>query len=143
MTRLRFRIPIGDWSGDGHGYCNWFIASTPKTIKDVREAYFAAQKLHQKQFHPESFCEDYEDDTVSIEYAASIKELSGVELGEPYDDEVMVTPEAMAEYLVWFINQGDPSVDVQLEESVDETLHFSGYDKKKRHIGFIGYGLFN
>ena len=49
----------------------------------------------------------------------------------------------MAEVVVWFLNQGDPDIDAKLEPpTAVPMLPFYGFDEKKRHVGFFGYGLF-
>lgn len=137
-SRFKFRIPIGDWSGDGHGQCEWFTASSNGDIKAVREAYFKAKELVHERFHPDNFVCDYEDrDLPSDVYVKMMAE--GI---VPMDfDPDMFHTEEMAKYVVWFLNQGNPTLEVQLAEEEDDMLAFYGYDEKKRHIRFIGYGL--
>ena len=35
-----FKLPIGDWSGDGHSMCEYIKIRTNKTIEEVREGHF-------------------------------------------------------------------------------------------------------
>lgn len=85
-TDYRFRISVGDWSGDGHGHHEDFQAFASKPDDIVR---------------------------------------------------------AFAQIIVWFLTLGDPELRVTLVPSEElPTLHFYGSDKKKREIGFMGYGLF-
>jgi hypothetical protein len=135
-TRYTFKIPIGDWSGDGHGQCDWFIATAAKPIEEVREAFFTAKKLF-PHLDPEQFCHDYEDSFVPSNIVAELA-TKGIHIdSEDFD------PEGMARVVVWFLNQGDPELSVELIPEADvPMLPFYGSDKKKRDIGFIGYGLF-
>ena len=131
----RFRIPVGDWSGDGHSKVNWYEASASKPIEAVREAYFAAkEKL--PGICPEDFCCDYEDFRIDPEIQTLLDAA-----GAPVESEGFGTEE-MAGYVVWFLNQGDPDLKAKLEkeESVP-MLSFYGYDEEMRHISSIGYGL--
>jgi len=42
QNKYKFKIPIGDWSDDGHGkYVDYFIESN-KPVEEVRELYFQA-----------------------------------------------------------------------------------------------------
>ena len=143
-NRHQFRIPIGDWSDDGHGKCDYHDATAAKPIDDVREAYFSAKKKLPRVC-PENFCEAYEDSVVSPEMIAALREAGAPESvlkqfeSENPDDK----GRTFAEVVVWYINQGDPTVDVQLETAGQvPMLPFYGSDKKRRHIGFFGYGLF-
>ena len=134
--RHAFTIQIGDWSGDGHGQCETFHATAAKPIEDVREAYFTAKKKH-PDVCPESFCDEYEDSNVPTEVRERITALGGPAIGDDFD------AERMANVVAWFINLGDPAVDVTISPREEvPTLAFYGNDKKRRHIGFIGYGLF-
>lgn len=137
--RFHFRIPIGDWSGDGHGKCENFPASAAKPIDSVREAYFAAKARHPK-ICPEEFCHEYEDSSVPEAVAKAVAEAGGPKVFAKEDEGPGA--DGMAEYVVWFLNQGDPDLDAKLEPNDIPSLAFYGADPKGRHIRFIGYGLF-
>jgi hypothetical protein len=134
--RFPFHIPIGDWSGDGHSKCEFFHATAAKPIVDVREAYFKAKKKLPK-LCPERFCSEYEDDTLPDGVAAALRDA-----GCPLPDDLGTFDLAdMAAVVVWFLNQGDPELDARPDNNPPEMLSFVGKDEKRRHIGFIGYGL--
>ena len=134
-NRIYFRIAVGDWSNDGHGKCDYFTASSTLSLKDVRKAYFKAVKNLPEIICPENFLSDYDESKISEEIAEAIKKE-----GFPLKEEGFHTKE-MAEYVVWFINKGNPVCDVKLELDIDDTLHFYGEDENGQHIGFFGYGL--
>lgn len=139
--RHGFRIPIGDWSGDGHGHVQWYSMTSALPLKDVREAYFKSVEHFAEELQPENIAHEYEEANVALVVAKQIEEISGIKIGHEEDsDQVYVDMDGLLEYLVWFINHGNPLVDVKLEER-DDMFPFFGYDEKKRHIGFIGYGL--
>ena len=133
--RFRFRIPIGDALGVGHDRCHHFDASADKPIRDVREAYFRA-KRKLPDLCPEGLCTDDDDRTLSAEAADALRAagcpLPGGRLGFGSFD--------LATLVVWFLNQGDPTLNATLDPS-PETLHFDGKDEQRRHIGAIGYDL--
>jgi hypothetical protein len=133
--RYAFRIPIGDWSGDGHEQCKWFTATAKYPIETVREAYFTA-KILLPDICPEDFCSGYEEYEVAEEIRAEINE-QGFELGDSFGSE------EMAAFVVWFLNRGYPDLDARLEPNAEmPMLPFYGQDACERHISFIGYGLF-
>ena len=148
VRRTLFKIPIGDWSDDGHGKVEHYIASSAKSIQDVREAYFSGVASLDRALSPERLVSDYGCRTVPLHVANEVLGLSGISLGAGPPEEyvpgegVWVDIDQFVDYVVWVINRGDPSVDVRLEPSVVTTLPFYGYDSKNRHIGFMGYGLF-
>jgi len=72
--RYQFTIPIGDWSGDGHGQCDDFDATAAKDIEEVRKAYFAAkEKL--KEVCPETFCNGYEESEIPDDVCNELERL--------------------------------------------------------------------
>jgi len=146
----KFNIDIGDWSSDGHGKCKSFLFESSHSVEDVREAYFAAGKKLKKNW-PEEVCHDYGDYSVTAEVLRELKQV-GFEFKdcdfdgeEGADDEVCYpSEEGMLQLTVWFIKQGNPEIKLkQISTPKVPSLAFYGFDKKKRHIGFIGYGIYD
>lgn len=134
--RFRFKIPIGDWSGDGHGQCDYYEATAAKPVEAAREAYFEAKKKH-KKLCPENYCESYQDGSLPEDIKKALVAAGALPATFDWDTYTM------AKIVVWFMNQGDASLDARLEPKNEvEMLAFYGKDKKKRHIGHIGYGMF-
>ena len=140
---FKFKIAIGDWSGDGHGINEYFKIKSNKSVEEVREAYFKAIQILGKDY-PKEICQEYEDDYVSEYDQEELEELGFVFTHYHENTLGLVYPTAkgMLELTLWFLKQGDPDLILKQEEEVP-TLHFYGFDDKERHIGFIGYGLFN
>lgn len=139
LNRIYFRIPIGDYSSDGHGKCDYFAASSALSLNEVREAYFKAKEELPKIICPENFVNQYEEYEISDEVVQALKDA-----GYTSDDENFYTDFGtgeMAEYVVWYINKGNSSCDIKLEPKINDMFPFYGHDEKNRHIGFIGYGL--
>ncbi len=115
------------------------------SLNDVREAYFAAKKKLPSFICPEKFANEYQNGSVSKEVVVECEKL-GYDFGSECKNEngeiEYFHTEAMAEYVVWYINQGNSDCDVKLEPKINDMLSFYGFDEHKRHIGFIGYGLF-
>lgn len=40
--KYKFKIPIGDWSGDGHSKHEDYLIESNKPVEQVRELYFQA-----------------------------------------------------------------------------------------------------
>lgn len=150
--KYKFQIPIGDWSGDGHNNVEWFICSSNKPVEEVREAYFRAKEELPSELCPENFVNEYEESTLSkelfdqiLERFPALRENKDFEHWDNPDDpdgRVRVFTEFMAAYVVEFLKAGDDDLRVSLVPG-DEIpmLPFYGYDEKRRHIGFIGYGI--
>lgn len=75
---FNFRVPIGDWSGDGHGKCEYVdMIAKCENIQQIREAYFAA-KAKYPDLCPEGWACEYEDGTIPDDIRNAYKDL-GVE----------------------------------------------------------------
>lgn len=141
-----FRLPIGDWSNDGHGHVEWFWYKTNKDIKSLREAYFTAKKKLDQKFCPENIVSDYQEATIMKDFFDEIMTMfpalsTNEEIGyEITDYEVGLSPEFMAVYVLEFLKVGDPDLKFKIINPPD-MLPFYGYDDQNRHIGFIGYGV--
>jgi hypothetical protein len=143
---------IGDWSNDGHGKEQTFIILCNKTSEELREIYFAAcDKLkirldgHEKKLKFPVPCEDYEDGKFSVELynylvenGVKMPKFKELEEGAQNGNYFPSTTEFLAVVLA-LIQWGDKSIVFDLLKP--EVFHFYGFDKKKRHIGYFGYGL--
>ena len=136
----RFRIPIGDWSNDGHGKCDWFIVDSNKSLKTIREAYFASKKIT-GVITPEDICSDFEDSTILESDKERFAEQYPV-TKKMIDDNEYISSRAMVEMIIEFVRKSDSSIVMKVDEKSDDMLPFYGYDQSGRHINFIGYGLF-
>lgn len=137
-----FKLPIGDWSGDGHEKVSWFIISSNKPLQDVREAFFKAKDSLDPRLNPENICSEYEENTIPESLVEELNK-AGCEFSfDEYDGDVYLDSFSMLDIVLWFLKMGDPDLELQVEENNFPMFPFSGYDKDNRHIGFFGYGLF-
>ena len=141
-----FKIPIGDWSGDGHNKVEWYIIRSNKPVKEIRELYFkACDKLgftldgHNKLTPCSEYGDNHFDKTIlkllldfGIKIDNVLKEY--IELTETIDSDGFI------EIVLALINTQDP--DLKLEIVNHELFQFCGFDKNK-YIGYFGYGLFD
>ena len=141
-----FKIPIGDWSGDGHNKVEWYIIRSNKPVKEIRELYFkACDKLgftldgHNKLTPCSEYGDNHFDKTIlkllldfGIKIDNDLKEY--IELTETIDSDGFI------EIVLALINTQDP--DLKLEIVNHELFQFCGFDKNK-HFGYFGYGLFD
>lgn len=137
LNRITFKIPIGDWSGDGHSECIYYTVSSAKSLKEVREAYFLAEEKLPTIIHPNNLANYFLETGISDDTIDRLKEYGFV-----FKDSDNLGSDEIANYVIWFINYGDPACDIKLEKNADDMLVFYGYDEKGRHIDGFGYGLF-
>lgn len=137
-----FRIPIGDWSGDGHGQCEWVDIKCSHPLLDVREAYFKAKKITQEVW-PEYLCSEYEDNCVSQNDIKRLAEDGFVVELDCIEEDGTWCPwiQDFTDLVLWFIKKGNPDIECKIMCN-PPTLTFFGYDDYHRRIGFFGYGLF-
>jgi len=145
----RYRFPIGDWSNDGHGKCEWFVIEGKKDVDAVREAHFKAKK--ELGFDIGEMCQHYEQDTLDKKWMERLTAL-GVDLSEiekdPLDakgsEDYVLLPIPHDLVLIWvaLLNIIDPELELKVVNNPMPTINFYGYDKKRRHLNTPGYGLF-
>lgn len=107
-----FKIPIGDWSGDGHNACDYFFVSAAKDAADIIDAFQHARN-DMPDYDPKEVCNSPDE----YEPAAHIQAImiqQGIMLGSTDDGYDFGTQE-LAAYVCWFANQGDPELDLRLE----------------------------
>lgn len=146
---MKFKLPIGDWSDDGHGKQEIFVVETNKEIEYIREMYFqACNKLgFQLDGHHElSPCAEYEDSLIKPETIKALRNF-GLKISE--EEEKQWTTEyvqykELCKLVLDFIKTQDEAIEFYIIPEDDmPQFQFYGYDEKKRHIGYFGYGLFD
>jgi len=138
-----WKIPIGDWSDDGHGKCDWFIIKSNFTVEQAREAYFKSVEKSGVDVSKEIACE-YEDNSVSEKFMKVFPEFleEGLIKHYPEDTEYYIEDlYDLAEIVCLFIQKYNPEFKYEILNI--PMLPFYGYDEKDRHIGYFGYGLFD
>lgn len=144
-----FKIPIGDWSNDGHGIADWYIVQSNKSVEEVRELYFQACKMFGFGLDTEykdAPCIDYEDSVIPIETLYLLEDfgvkaasnlLENLEVGST---ECYVDPDNFINIVLEFIKTQDRNLELDIVDI--PMFQFYGFDSKERHIGYFGYGLF-
>lgn len=127
MYQLKFQV--GDWSGDGHGQHEDFILESSVSVEELREMYFTTKA--KTKTSPENVCRDYGDNEITKQ---QIKDLG---LQKMYDGDDFI--HLFVDYMI--THNHDLKLEIVQQNQIP-TFHFYGHDKKKRHIGFMGYGLF-
>lgn len=142
----RFRIPIGDWSDDGHGKVQWFNMESNEPVEYVRKLYFRACKklgFSLDSYNPKPICSKYEDCSFPKEYLHILLN-NGAIFDEKFikfieSNECIECPEEFLDILIEFIKTQDPDLILKREQTED--FVFYGI-LGRQHIGHIGYGLF-
>ncbi len=147
------KFSIGDWSYDGHSKQATFTVQSNEPVEVLREIYFkACENLgvrldgHEKlDFDPP--CSDYEDSMISEAVInrlveKGVKIPKGIYKEEPDSYKYYVEDtDSFLELILAVLRNEDPKLQLDIVPDND-TFHFYGFDKQKRHIGYFGYGLF-
>jgi hypothetical protein len=144
----KFKLILGDWSGDGHGITEVVMMHTNGTLQAVREAYFKAIK--KTGIDIGTICQEYEDGSIKEKDWKKLQELGYKgfnEVDEDYIDDatgdIGLEPDQWVDMFKWFVKQGDPKVTLSTKADKVDMFHWYGNDKKGRHLRFFGYGLFS
>lgn len=140
-----FTLPIGDWSGDGHGSCECYEVTSNKPVEEVREVHFKIKEATGIDIH--DIANEYEENSVSadhpvIEFIKNEEMLDAIiENYNPEDDRHCLSTDGMAYLWVSLLMATDKTLRLETKAFArPELLPFYGHDKQKRHIGFVGYG---
>jgi hypothetical protein len=155
MEKHVIKIPIGDWSDDGHGKCDIYKIESNYPVGDLQNAYKASCKLTGVQFnHNQDYtglkpsyrserliCTEYEDGSVSS-FAQEVFEEFGCTdkflLEEGYFDGT----KHFTKVLLWFIGLSMPKDWVwNLIAEDDNIPYLNGFWNDNLNVQF-GYGLF-
>lgn len=146
MNKTVFKLEMGDWSDDGHGKTKTAVFEANRSIEDLREMFFVNKEVYGDVL--EFYCSEYGESTITTEDIEDIEEV-GIKISDEMKEEarkngeVSVYAEDMIEWFIQFMKLGNPSLELnQITQPQMPTFHFYGYDEKKRHINFFGYGTF-
>lgn len=145
----KFKLPIGDWSNDGHGKCDYHIIESNKTVEEIREIYFQAkEKLgFGLEGHDDlTPCAEYEEYTMKQEAVDALKTF-GLTITKEQEEQWIneyVDKNELSDLILNFLKIQDPDLILnKIPEEDMPMLPFYGYDNKQRHIDYFGYGLFD
>ena len=133
MSEYIFQLPIGDWSNDGHGICDWFVVRSNKEVKFVFEAYFKSADAN-PDIDPANICSEYEDRDIDEETLQLIESA-----GFKFDG--TVSTESFAKFVLWFIMLSDKDLKLEIvpiPKLINWELPKSLDDK---YFPGFGYGL--
>lgn len=140
MHNIKF--PVGDWSNDGHGQCEWVLLDSSVPVDDLREMYFNACSQSGIVFDRE-ICSSYDDNQIEKKQLQKLgitkEEVSFDE--EEYEDFGVTTELFMRIFIAW-MKKHNPGLELTVIEDNMPIFSRYGFDAKKRHIGHLGYGLF-
>ena len=133
MLNNLWKIPIGDWSDDGHGKCDWYIVKSNFTVEQAREAYFKSVEESKLDIANE-IATKYEDHSVSEKVIKTFPEFVEKELifKEPFCEGYYIGDSfSLAEIVCLFIKKYNTEFEYEIL-----------YIPMLPLCRHIGYGLF-
>jgi hypothetical protein len=158
----RFKISIGDYSGDGHSIVEHYIIACNHTVKEVGQAYKDSCKLTGISFNDNvdytqlnrawevaakyKIAVEYQDSYISTECQKALLE-HGIDVWEGFnkeeykDDQIhMEDPEDFLELLMKFIKIS--LKDLEYKIVTDDLPSLNAWGNSPLHC-HLGYGLFD
>ena len=137
----RIKFPIGDWSDDGHGECDWFIINTNKTAEELREIHFLDTATF--GFEIGEIANEYENNRVPDEVMEFLK-ANNFDLGEfNFYQGSEIFPTSLIKLWLRLLQFIDSTFEYNIEgEEILPKITFSGFDHKGRHLKNPGFGCF-
>ena len=133
--KIQIQFPIGDWSEDGHGKCDYYLATTESTLEDVRMAHFNSPLI--LGFDIGSIF-GYEERNIDPNVLSKIKSVIG---DFDFNNGDEFTSEEMFQLWLDLLNFIDPTLNLVSSFDDYEPINFYGLDSQGRHLDTPGYGL--
>lgn len=141
----KFKLPIGDWSDDGHGKCDKYLIESNTDPVNLVDMYIHLDK----KMKIGEFCAEYQDRNLTEDQVDMIKEM-GLD-PDKYVDESRYFHEGtrgMAKLILDSLMIENPSVKMKIvHENVIEFNNWFGQNVKKvtgvSVLDLPGYGMFD
>lgn len=155
----KVKFPVGDWSGDGHRQCEWYICESNKPVEELREIHFKSKEV--LGYDIGDICAYYQQSQLRVEIVKTIVERVGIEefqdlidvclseedsagiVAGKYDDhEIHLHVESIINIWVWSLKQIDPTLSLEICSEDDfPSINFYSFDNQDRHLETPGYGV--
>ena len=139
------KFTLGDYSRDGHGQFDDYIVESNKPVEHLRELHFSC--IETLGFDIGDMCKDYEDNQLDESIFDILREHNILDDESLYllqtNEYTIEDPDELLGIWLSVLIHLDPSLTL-LVKTPDEipSMHFYGYDEKRRHLNNPGYGLY-
>lgn len=142
MKEYKFKLPIGDWSDDGHGKCDKFTVHSNVDPKELIDPYVEAlEKSGLKDV-----CSEYEDRSIPQEFWDKNPFLNPENYAEGWEDSWFVeNPKRFAQLILDVVNHySGTELELEPESEMIEFNNWFGQSVKGgvSVIPSMGYGLY-
>lgn len=139
------KFTLGDYSNDGHGMYDDYVIESNKPIEHLRELHFSC--IEKLGFDIGDMCREYGERELSQHIFDILKEQKILNDEEAYQLEtnefIIEDPDELVGIWLAILLHLDNTLTLRVKDS-DEipSMHFYGYDEKRRHLNNPGYGLY-
>lgn len=169
MTKKLFKVPVGDWSKDGHSQCDTYYVETNYSAKEMRQAYKdTCEKIGLQLNHSDNYTgipevtdwrnkddawrillSEYEESSINkkaveilLEHGFDFNRVDGERDGKDQFivQEAYFNSEGVFDLFMWFISYSMPS-DFEYKQVKLEAEPINGWWKSDLNHQ-IGYGVF-
>lgn len=145
------KFPIGDWSGNGHERCDWYVVKSNKPVEELREIHFSCKE--KLGFTIGNLCEEYQEYRVDAVLSEKLLELGILDVVVDGPIEALILDkngryipdgtEGLLKLWLEILKYLDPTFEYEIDnEKKIPCINFYGPDSKNRHLDTPGYGLF-
>jgi len=141
--KYKFKLPIGDWSDDGHGKCDYYFIESNVELKDVIFAYKEACN----KWNIDEIASEFEENTVDkdiIEFLEKEGFKKETFIDNEWKDNYYVSSIGLAQLIIDAVMKINPSIVLKIvDDSVPMMCNWSAMDLCNITIDLPGYGCFN
>ncbi len=142
---FKFKLPIGDWSDDGHGKCEKFIISSNTDPKELVQMYIDLCKV----FPINKFSRGYGEYALTPDQIESVKNF-GLDVSKYVGDGGYWIEgcEDVAKMIIDALMKNNPGLKLEMsdEKMIEFNNHFGQFVTKTSGTSVIelpGYGIFD
>ncbi|PIN88389.1 hypothetical protein COU61_05145 [Candidatus Pacearchaeota archaeon CG10_big_fil_rev_8_21_14_0_10_35_13] len=139
-VRNLIMFPVGDWSDDGHGKCEYYFATTQRSLEEVREAHHNAPNT--LGFPIEGICQDYGDPIIDNAIVEKLRTegYGKFEISDEDDGKIYPSGEEVFKIWIFLLNKINPGL--ELKQTDMPSINYYGKDKSGKRLRTPGYELF-
>lgn len=145
----KFRLPIGDWSDDGHGKCNYYIIESNINPEDLVEIVHNLDLKHKFS----NICSEYKEYCATDEQVEYLKSL-GLNIESYFNEDNSLETKSFAQLFLDIIMLENPEIKLKIinDNIVEFNNWFGQKISKERNLNLnnnvsvlssLGYGLFD
>lgn len=138
----KFKLPIGDWSNDGHGRCDYYFVESNVSAEDLVPIYIAMDEA----YNISSQVNEYSESKLDDDYIQFMVKL-GLEPKDYITDflDPYINSRELAQLILDLLMRFDQGLSLRFSEDIPEFNNWLGHKvtgKKGSVLSLPGYGLF-